>query len=161
MVCFSNSLSSLPAFKARYCKPRCAFCDDVYMRGLTVSMHFCWINRDLLAKHYSKHECVSTKLRVEEPKWHVKGSALTFGTRNWTVRDIPPSHEAISIMKPANQIRFKFIHIYLSAMFSVFNCWVMLQPHNNNMKHSTRYMFILNNDCPTNNLLQKLCLPGA
>lgn len=28
---------------------------------------------------------------------------VTFGTRNWTVRDIPPSHEAISIMKPEDK----------------------------------------------------------
>lgn len=34
-----------------------------------------------------------------------KFSVLTFGTRNWTVRDIPPSHEAISIMKPAEKTR--------------------------------------------------------
>lgn len=32
-----------------------------------------------------------------------KLSVVTFGTRNWTVRDIPPSHEAISIMKPADK----------------------------------------------------------
>lgn len=32
-------------------------------------------------------------------------SVITFGTRNWTVRDIPPSHEAISIMKPADENR--------------------------------------------------------
>lgn len=31
-------------------------------------------------------------------------SALTFGTRNWTVRDMPPSHEAISIMKPGKEM---------------------------------------------------------
>lgn len=36
------------------------------------------------------------------PKISPKRSVLTFGTRNWTVRDIPPSHEAISIMKPAD-----------------------------------------------------------
>lgn len=37
------------------------------------------------------------------PEMAVIHSALTFGTRNWTVRDMPPSHEAISIMKPANE----------------------------------------------------------
>lgn len=30
-------------------------------------------------------------------------SKLTFGTTNWTVRDIPPSHDAISIIKPVKK----------------------------------------------------------
>lgn len=53
--------------------------------------------------------CLSdhAKSRGEWTRWWV----LTFGTRNWTVRDIPPSHEAISIMKPANITVEMYYHL--------------------------------------------------
>lgn len=52
-------------------------------------------------------------------------SDLTFGTRNWTVRDIPPSHEAISIINPANKTQGK------SVIFSFFVvvCFILLTHH--------------------------------
>lgn len=44
---------------------------------------------------------------------------LTFGTRNWTVREIPPSHEAISIIKPIN---YKQLFIAIWYIITNFNC---------------------------------------
>lgn len=63
-----------------------------------------------------KDDCESCETKNKK----VLRSALTFGTRNWTVRDNPPSHEAISIMKPAEGKQIESNLQVQSVMVSVF-----------------------------------------
>lgn len=57
-------------------------------------------------KRSMKHcrKAVTQRTTVYPQVQVVQMTDLTFGTRNWTVRDTPPSHEAISIIKPAKKI---------------------------------------------------------
>lgn len=81
-----------------HCKARCAFCYIMYVRGLKYTI--LWKKHEALPEgSHSENSSVSTGTRFEA--WITD---LTFGTRNWTVRDTPPSHEAISIIKPAKKI---------------------------------------------------------